>query len=163
MVEQQQERSSGLVTLAALSLASQLGLYVLLAFNSCSGEMCGLGLLGALYALIGIGALLGIVAWLGATVGAARRHDSPTALSIGLLPPVALANALLVNRHDAIFFEQVSGQLALFGAWALFHVATVILLAICVMRRQALQRIAAVAGLVLAVAVLVVSNLNLVD
>jgi hypothetical protein len=163
MVEQQQERSPGLVTLAALSLACQLAIYGLLAFNKCSGEMCGYALLGPLYLIFGTGALLGIAAWLGATFRAARRHDGPSALSIGLLPLVALGNALLVNRHDEIFFEQASGTLALFGAWALFHVVTAILLAICMLRRQALQRAVAVAGLVLAVAVLVVSNLNLVD
>src|SRR5258706_2238651 len=158
MVEQQQERSPGFATLAALCLASQLALYGLLDFNRCSGEMCGLGLLGAAYGLVGTGALLGIAAWLGATFRAVRRHDGLSALSIGVLPLVALSNALLVNRHD-VSVEQASGLLALAGAWALFSVVPATLLASSVTQRQAIQRVVAVAGLVLAVAVLVASNL----
>src|SRR5262249_33712833 len=156
--ERQQRRSPGLATLAALSLASQLAFYGLLISSSCSGDMCGLGLLGDFYLLLGTGALLGIAAWLGATFRAVRRHDILSALSIGLLPLVALSNALLVNRHD-VHVEQASGLLVLDGAWALFQLATVMLLAISLMRRQAIQRVVAVATLVLAVAVLVASNL----
>src|SRR5260370_22598761 len=113
MVEQQQERSPGLATLAALCLASQLALYGLLDFSSCSGEMCGLGLLGPAYVLVGIGALLGIAAWLGASFRAVRRHDVPSALSIGVLPLVALSNALLVNSH-AVRYPALAGACALF-------------------------------------------------
>jgi hypothetical protein len=152
MVEQQQERSPGLATLAALCLASQLALYGLLIWGSCSGEMCGLALLGPAYGLVGTGALIGIAAWLGATFRAVRRHDVLSALSIGLLPLVALSNALLVNRHAV-------GSLALAGAWALFSVVPATLLAISLTSRQSIQRVVAVAGLVLAVAVLVASNL----
>ena len=160
MVERQQEqvRSPGLATLAALSLASQLALYGLPNFNNCSGEMCGLALLGPAYGLVGTGALLGIAAWLGATFRAMRRHDVLSALSIGLLPLVALSNALLVNRHD-VSVEQASGLLALAGAWALFQVVPATLLAISVTKKQAIQRVIAVAGLVLAVAVLLATNL----
>jgi hypothetical protein len=152
MVEQQQERSPRLATLAALCLASQVALYGLLGFSSCSGEMCGLALLGPAYCLVGTGALIGIAAWLGATFRAVRRHDVLSALSIGLLPLIALSNALLVNRHAV-------GLLALTGAWALFGVVPAALLAISVTRRRAIQRVVAVVGLVLAVAVLVASNL----
>jgi hypothetical protein len=87
-----------------------------------------------------------------------RRHDVPSALSIGLLLLVALSNALLVNSHD-VSVEQASGLLALAGAWALFSVVPATLLAISVTRRQAIQRVVAVAGLVLAVAVHVASDL----
>jgi hypothetical protein len=55
--------------------------------------------------------------------------------------------------------EQASGLLALAGAWALFSVVPATLLASSVTRTHALQRVVAVAGLVLAVAVLVASNL----
>ena len=98
------------------------------------------------------GALSGIAAWLGATCRAVRRHDSLSALRIGLLPLVALSNALLVHRHAV-------GSLALAGAWALFRVVPTTLLAISVTTRQSLQRVVAVAGRALAVAVLVASNL----
>lgn len=159
MVEQQQKRSPGLATLAALSLACQLAFYGLLIVSTCSGEMCaGFALLGELYLLLGTGALLGVAAWLGATFRAVRRHDGPSALSIGLLPLVAVGNVLLVNSHN-VSVEQTSGLLVLDGAWALFHVATVTLLVISLTRRQAIQRVVAVAALVLAVAVLVASNL----
>jgi hypothetical protein len=157
MVEQQ-ARSPGLATLAALSLACQLAFYGLVAFNSCSGLGCGLGILPGLYFFFGIGVLLGSAAWLGATVRAARRHDGLSALCIGLLPLVALSNSLLVNRHT-VSVEQASGYLVLLGVWALFHLATVMLLVISVTRGQAIQRVVAVAGLVLAVAVLIASNL----
>ena len=158
MVEQQQERSPELATLAALSLASQLALYGLLNFYRCSGVKCGLGVLAAANVFIITGALCGIPAWLGATFRAVRRHDVLSALSIGLLPLVALSNALLVTSHD-VSIEQASGLLALTGAWALFDGVTVTLLAITLTRRQAIQRVVAVAGLVIAVAVLVASNL----
>ena len=115
--------------------------------------------LGPGYLFFGAGALLGIAAWLGATVSTVRRREVLSALCIGLLPLVALTNALLVNRHDETFYEQASGNLALVGAWALFHMATAMLLAISLTRSQAIRRVAAVAGLVLAVAVLVASNL----
>src|SRR5262249_40360066 len=114
--------------------------------------------LGPFYVLLGTGALLGIAAWLGATFRAVSRHDILSALSIGLLPLVALSNALLVNRHD-VSVEQAPGLLILGGAWALFHLATAMLLAISLTRRQTIQRVVAVATLVLAVAVLVASNL----
>ena len=148
MVEQQQKRSPVLVTLAALSLASQLAFYGVLLFSTCSGESCGYVLLEGIYLFIGTGALLGIAAWLGATFRAVRRHDSISALS----------NALLVNSHN-VSVEQASGYLVLLGAWVLFHMATALLLAICLARRQSIQRVIAVAGLVLAVAVLVASSL----
>jgi hypothetical protein len=163
MVEQQQQqqqaRSPVLATLAALSLACQLAIYGLLAFYRCSGEMCGLALLGPYYLFFGTSVLLGIAAWLGATVRAVRRHDGPSALSIGLLPLVALCNAVLVYFHDGVMSEQTYGLLVLEGAWALFQLALVTLLAISVTRRQAIQRVIAVAALVLAVAVLVASTL----
>jgi hypothetical protein len=116
------------------------------------GELCGLGLLEPAYGLLGIGALTGIAAWLGATVRAVRWHDVPSALSIGLLPLVALSDALLVNRHAV-------GSLAFDGAWALSQVIPATLLAVSLTRRRSIQRVVAVAGFVLAVAVLVVSNL----
>jgi hypothetical protein len=158
MVEEQQKRSPGLATLAALSLACQLAFYGLLIFDNCSGEFCGYALLGPAYVLIGTGALLGIAAWLGATFRSVRQHDVPSALSIGLLPLVALSNALLVNSHN-VSVEQTSGLLVLDGAWVLFHGYTAMLLAISLTSRQSIQRVVAVAGLVLAVAVLVASNL----
>jgi hypothetical protein len=158
MVEQQQKRSPVLVTLAALSLASQLAFYGVLLFSTCTGESCGYVLLERIFLFIGTGALLGIAAWLGATFRAVRRHDIISALSIGLLPLVALSNALLVNSHN-VTVETASGYLVLLGAWVLFHVATALLLAICLARRQSIQRVIAVAGLVLAVAVLVASSL----
>jgi hypothetical protein len=87
-----------------------------------------------------------------------RRHDVLSALSLGVLPLVALSNALLVNRPD-VSVEQASGLLVLAGAWALFQMVTATLLAISLTRRQAIQRVVAGAGLALAVAVLIVSNL----
>jgi hypothetical protein len=68
--------------------------------SSCSPEaLCGLGLLGCAYLFIGTGVLIGFATWLGATVRAVRRREVLCALSIGLLLPIALGNALLVNRH----------------------------------------------------------------
>jgi hypothetical protein len=156
MVEQQQ-RSPGLATLAALCLLSQLAFYGLLAGNTCSGETCGYALLGSAYLLLGTGVVLGVVAWLGATVRAVCRHDVTSALGIGVLPVVAISNALLVNSHN-VNVEQASGVLVLDGAWALFIVIPTILLAISLTSRQSIQRVVAVAGLVLAVVVLVASN-----
>jgi hypothetical protein len=155
MVEQQQKRSPGLATLAAVCLTSLLALYGLIIWflRSCSTVViCGLAPFGPIYWLIGTGTLFGIAAWLGVTLRAGRRHDVPSALSIGLLPLVALSNALLVGRHSV-------GSLASAGAWALFSVLPVTLLAISLTRRQSIQRVVAVAGLVLAIAVLVASNL----
>jgi hypothetical protein len=86
------------------------------------------------------------------TFRAVRRQDVLSALSIGLVPLVALNNAVLVNRHAV-------GLLVLAGAWALFNVILAMLLAISSTSRRSIQRVVAVAGLVLAVAVLVASNL----
>jgi hypothetical protein len=157
MVEQQ-ERSPGLATLAALCLMSQLAFYVLLALNTCTGEMCGSGRLIQFYFILGIGLLIGIAAWLGATFRAARGHDAPSALSIGLLPLVALGNVVLVDNHN-VSVEQTAGLLVLDGAWGLFIVVPALVLAISLVKRQTTRRAIAVAGLLLAVAVLVASNL----
>src|SRR5262249_4962716 len=90
---QQQERSPGLATLAALSLVGWIALYGLLFWyapsyvGSCSATnaFCGLGLLEPAYVLVGIGALIGLAASLGTMVRAVRRRDVLSALSIGLL------------------------------------------------------------------------------
>src|SRR5689334_17406778 len=107
MVEQQ-KRSLGLTAIAALSLAGWFALYGLLwyvqtpMFRSTCGpgdDLCGLELLGPAYLFAATGALIGFAAWLGATVRAIRQHEVLSALSIGLLLPVALVNATLVARH----------------------------------------------------------------
>lgn len=159
MVEQQQQRSLGLAVLATLSLAGWFAMYGLFWYlplyrSSCSpsDDLCGLGLVGYAYLFLGTGALLGFAAWLWATVRAARRREALSALSIGLLLPVTLGNALLVTRY-------VSGSVGSVGSWAQFSVLPAILLATSVTRRQATRRIVAVAGLALAVALLVASNL----
>jgi hypothetical protein len=154
---QQQERSPTLATLAALSLAGWLTVYGLFLYapvyrSRCSGDMCGLDLLGPLYLIVGTGALIGVAAWLGATVRAARRREVLCALSTGLLLPVALGNAWLVDRY-------AGGSLAAIGSWALFSVVSATLLATSVVRKQTVRRLVAVAGLVLAVALLVAPNL----
>jgi hypothetical protein len=74
------------------------------------------------------------------------------ALSIGLLLPVALGNALLVNDH-------AGGSVGSVSAWAVFSVVPATLLATSVMRRLTERRIVAMAGLLLAVALLVASSL----
>ncbi len=80
-----------------------------------------------------------------------RQHEVLSALCIGLLLPVALVNALLVNDHAV--------GLAHVGSWGLFSVVSATLLATGVTRRQTVRREVAVAGLVLTVALLVASNL----
>jgi hypothetical protein len=162
MVEQQQKRSPEIATLAAFCLASQLALlYVLPAvyrpvFSTpdvyrCSGT-CVFNLEALVFLVVGIGAFTGIVAWLFALFRADRRHDRLSALTIGVFPLVALGNLLLVNAHAV-------GSLAVADTWALFVLVPVTLLAISVTTRHAIQRVGAVAALVLAVAVLVASNL----
>ena len=159
MVEQQQTRSPELAilaTLAALSLAGWLALYSLDWYSAVTPvSYCGDGLcfdlLGPVFLAVGTGAFLGFAAWLWATVRAVRRHEALSALCIGLLLPVALVNALLVNNHAA--------GLAHVGSWGLFSVVSATLLAASVTRRQTVRRVVAVAGLGLAVALLVASNL----
>jgi hypothetical protein len=155
MVEQQQQkRSLGLAALAALSLAGWLALYGLFWYipqDDCGEALCGLGLVAYAYLFTGTGAFLGFAAWLGATARAVRGREVLSALSIGLLLPVALGNALLVNNHAA--------GLAHVGSWGLFSVVAATLLATSVTRRQTVWRRVAVAGVVLAVALLVASNL----
>jgi hypothetical protein len=171
-VEQHQQPRNpwlaGLAALAALSVAGWLGLNGLLfAFalmyrsTSCSpgNDLCGFELIGPGYLLVGMGALTGVATWLGVTVRAVRRHDALSALSIGLLPLVAVGNPLLVNSHAETFYERASGNLVLVGAWALDAVAAVTLLTISVTTRQSIQRDDAVAAVVLTVAVLAASNL----
>jgi hypothetical protein len=157
---QQQERSPTLATLAALSLAGWLALYGVFWYaavyrSRCSGDAlgpCGYALLGPLYLIVGTGALIGIAAWLGATVRAVRRREALCALSIGLLLPVALGNAWLVDRY-------AGGSLASIATWALFAVVSATLLATSVASRQTVRRRVAVAGLALAVALLVAPSL----
>jgi hypothetical protein len=157
---QEQERSLGLAILAALSLVGWIALYGLLFWyeplyrRRCppTNDFCGLGLLGPGYVFTGTGALLGLAAWLGATVRAVRRREVLSALSIGLLLLVALVNAVLVHRH-------ADSSLAFAGAWVLFSVVSATLLATSLTSKQALRRSVAVAGLVLAVALLVATNL----
>lgn len=157
---QQQGRSLGLATLAALSLAGWIALYGLIFWyeplyrSSClpSNGFCGLGLLGPAYVLTGTGALMGIAAWLGATFRVVRRREVLSALSIGLLLLVALVNAFLVQRH-------AEDTAAFAGSWVLFSVVSATLLASSVTSRQTTRRSVAVAGLVLAVALLVATNL----
>ena len=104
---QEQERSLGLAILAALSLVGWIALYGLLFWyeplyqSRCppTNDFCGLGLLGPGYVFTGTGALLGLAAWLGATVWAVRRREVLRALSLGFLLLVALGNAVLVHRH----------------------------------------------------------------
>jgi len=161
MVEQQQKRSLGLAALAALSLAGWLALYGLLWYSwtpmyrsTCSpgDDLCGLELLAPAYLFTGTGALIGFAAWLGATVRAVRQHEVLSALSIGLLLPVALVNATLVARHAI-------GSVGFAGSWALYSVVSATLLATSVTRRQTTRSRIAVAALMLAVALLVASNL----
>ena len=162
MVEpQQQERSSGLAALATLSLAGWLARYGLpwyawtpLYRSTCSpgNDMCGFEFVGPGFLFTGTGAFLGVAAWLGATVRAIRRHEVLCALSIGLLLPVALGNAVLVNRHAI-------GSVGYVAAWAVFSVVAGMLLATSVTRRQTARRLVAVAGLVLAVALLIAGGL----
>jgi len=116
----------------------------------CGDGLC-FDLLGPVFLAVGAGALLGFVAWLWATVRAVRRHEVLSALCIGLLLPVALVNAVLVNNHAV--------GLAHVGAWGLFSVVPATLLATSVTSRQTVRSLVAVAGLVLAVALLVASNL----
>jgi hypothetical protein len=152
----QQERSPGLAALAALSLAGWLALYGLdwyaraYPVTYCGDGLC-FDLLGPAYLFVGTGTLIGFAAWLWATVRAVRRHEVLSALCIGLLLPVALVNAVLVNNHAV--------GLAHVGSWGLFSVVSATLLATSVTRRQSVRRVIAVAGLVLAVALLVASNL----
>ena len=155
MVEQQQTRSPVLATLAALSLAGWLALYGLDWYSVVSPvRYCGDGLcfdlLGPVFLAVGTGALLGFAAWLWATVSLGRRRNVFPALSIGLLLPVALVNALLVNNHAV--------GLAHVGAWGLFSVVAATLLATSVTRRPPVRRAVAGAGLGLAIALLVASN-----
>ena len=164
MVEQQQQKRSPVIaTLAVLCLASLLALlYALPAFDRpffsrCTAQdphsfNCFIALEATAFLLVGIGAFSGIVAWLFALFRAERRHDALSALIIGVLPLVALGNGLLVHAHAV-------GSLTVAGAWALFYMVPITLLASSVTRRQSIQRIVAVAGLVLAVAVLVATNL----
>jgi hypothetical protein len=153
---QQQERSPTLATLAALSLAGWFALYGLFWYiprYSCGPDaLCGLGLLGYAYFFIGTGALIGFAAWLGATVRGVRRREGLSALSIGLLLPVALGNALLVNDHAA-------GSVGSVAAWAVFSVVSATLLATSLAHRQTVRRLVAVAGLVLTVVLLVAGSL----
>jgi hypothetical protein len=152
----QQERSPGLAALAALSLAGWLALYgldwysVVSPVSYCGDGLC-FDLLGPAYLSVGTGALLGFAAWLWATVRAVRRHEVLSALCIGLLLPVALVNAVLVNNHAV--------GLAHVDSWGLFSVVSATLLATSVTSRQSVRRAVAVAGVVLAVALLVASNL----
>jgi hypothetical protein len=164
MVEQQRQQTHNLelatlatlATLAALSLAGWLALYgldwysVVSPVSYCGDGLC-FDLLGPVFLAVGAGALLGFVAWLWATVRAVRRHEVLSALCIGLLLPVALVNAVLVNNHAV--------GLAHVGAWGLFSVVPATLLATSVTSRQTVRSLVAVAGLVLAVALLVASNL----
>jgi len=156
MVEQQQTRSPVLATLAALSLAGWLALYgldwysVVSPVSYCGDGLC-FDLLGPVFLSVGTGALLGFAAWLWATVSTVRQHEVLSALCIGLLLPVALVNALLVNNHAV--------GLAHVGSWGLFSVVSATLLATGVTRRQTVRREVAVAGLGLTVALLVASNL----
>lgn len=163
MVEQQdrQQRSPVVAMLAALSLAGWLALYGLLWYawsplfrSTCrpGDDMCGFGFVGPGFLFTGTGAFLGFAAWLGATVGAVRRREVLSALSIGLLLPVALVDATRVGRY-------ANGSLAFAGSWALYSVVSATLLATSVTRRQTARSVIAVAGLVLAVALLIVSNL----
>jgi hypothetical protein len=157
---QEQKRSPGLAVLAALSLASWIALYALLFWytplyrRSCSpsDEFCGVGLLVPTLVLVGTGTLIGIAAWLGATVKAVRRREVVSALSIGLLLLVALVNAFLVHRH-------AEDSPAFAGAWALFSVVSATLLATSLTSRPTVRRNVAVAGLALAVALLVATTL----
>jgi len=154
---QQQQRSPVIATLAALSLAGWLAMYGLDWYArvypiSCGGDGLCMDLLGPAYLFVGTGALIGFAAWLGATVRAVRRREVLSALSIGLLLPVALGNALLVNRHAI-------GSVGYVAAWAVFSVVAVTLLATSVTRRPTTRRLVAVAGLALAVALLVVGGL----
>jgi hypothetical protein len=164
MAEQQQKRSPVIATLAAFCLATQLallyGLPVLYRpfVSRCTGQSprtiwcAAFAWLGLAFLLVGIGAFTGIVAWLFALFRAERRHDGLSALFIGVLPLVAFGNLLLVNAHAV-------GSLARVGAWALFFLLPVTLLATSVTSRHSIQRVVAVAALVLGVAVFVVSNL----
>ena len=162
MVEQQQqERSSGLAALAALSLVGWFALYGLLWYawspmyrSTCSpgNDMCGFEFVGPGFLFTGTGAFLGVAAWLGATVRAVRGREVLSALCIGLLLPVALVDATRVGRY-------ANGSLAFAGSLALYSVISATLLATSVTRRQTTRRVVAVAGLVLAVALLVASNL----
>src|SRR5215469_18761744 len=98
MGEQQQTRSPVLATLATLSLAGWLALDGLFWYSGVSPvSYCGDGLcfdlLGPIVLALGTGAFLGFAAWLWATVSMVRRREGFTALSIGLLLPVALVNA----------------------------------------------------------------------
>src|SRR5262249_44149816 len=146
--------------LASLSLAGWLAMdgldWYLPVYHrtSCSpgDDLCGFGLLGYAYLFIGTGALLGFAAWLGATVRGVRRREVLRALSHGLLLPGALGNALLVNRHAI-------GSVGYVAAWAVFSVVAAMLLATSMTRRPTTRRLVAVAGLVLAVALLVASGL----
>jgi hypothetical protein len=153
---EQQERSPGLAALAALSLAGWLALYGLFWYLAVSpASYCGDGLcfdlLGPVYFAVGTGAFLGFAAWLWVTVRLVRRREGFTALSIGLLLPVALVNALLMNNF-AVGVAHV-------GSWELFSVVSATLLATSVTRRPTVRRAVAGAGLGLAVALLVASNL----
>jgi hypothetical protein len=156
MVEQQRTRSPVLATLAALSLAGWLALYGLFWYlvvspvSYCGDGLC-FDLLGPVFLAVGTGALLSFAAWLWATASMVRRREGFTALSIGLLLPVALVNALLVNNHAL--------GLAHAGSWGLFSVVAATLLATGVTRRPTVRRAVVVAGLGLAVGLLVASNL----
>jgi hypothetical protein len=84
-----------------------------------------------------------------------RQQEVLSGLSIGLLLPV-----VLVNAFNALFTGGYTlGSLGFAGSWALFGVVSATLLATSVTRRQTTRRLAAVAGLVLAVALLVAINL----
>jgi hypothetical protein len=85
-------------------------------------------------------------------VSIVRQREVLSALSIGLLLPVALVNATLVARHAI-------GSVGFAGSWALYSVVSVTLLATSVTRRQTTRSRIAVAALMLAVALLVASNL----
>src|SRR5262249_30154312 len=115
-------------------------------------DLCGLALLGPAYLFTGVGALIGLVAWLGTLVRTGGRGEVLSALSIGLLLPVALTNAVLVSRHAV-------NSLAFAGSWALFGVVSSTLLAASVTRTQTARRLVAVVGLVLAVTLLVATSL----
>jgi hypothetical protein len=160
MAEQQQEGSQGLTPVAAASLVGWLALYFLFwsasAPRSCGGDsLCGLGLIGPAFVCGGMGALLGIAAWLWATVSTVRRREVLSALSIGLLLPVEL-----VGAYHAVFLPRSAvGSVAFAGSWALFGVVSATLLATSVTSRPTTRRLAVVAGLVLAVALLVASTL----
>jgi hypothetical protein len=157
---QEPKCSLGLAAFAVLSLGGWLALdglllwYTPLYRSRCapSNDLCGLGLVVPALLFTGTGAIIGLAAWLGATVSAVRRREVLSALSIGLLLPVGLVNAVLVHRH-------ADGSLGFAGAWVLFSVASATLLASSLTRRPTARRLVAVAGLVLAVALLVATNL----